>query len=118
MRVEWSASVCSAGRVRVECEWKGVCVWGGGVGGERGFDCDASLLLVGARVREAHVARLRLGDDARLADERVGQRALPVVDVRDHRHVADVVLPVLDRADHVHCELHLHTTHEHIQQIS
>ena len=76
-------------------------------GHSRRLDGDAALLLVLAGVREACLARLRTRDDARLADERVGQRRLAVVDVRDHGHVANVLLLVHDRSDLVHSEIHL-----------
>ena len=73
----------------------------------RGLDANAAFLLVVARVRVARLAGLLVGDDARLADERVAQRTLAVVQVRDHRHVPDVALLVHHAADMVHRNLPL-----------
>ena len=55
------------------------------------LDRDAALLLILAGVGRAHVAGRRGCDDAGGGQERVGQGRLAVIDVRDHRHVADVV---------------------------
>ena len=73
----------------------------------RRLDGDAALLLVLARVGEAGLASLGRGDDARLAHERVGERRLAVVDVRNHGHVADVLLLVHERTDLVDGEVNL-----------
>mmetsp|Transcript_129269 Transcript_129269/g.402054 ORF Transcript_129269/g.402054 Transcript_129269/m.402054 type:complete len:221 (-) Transcript_129269:31-693(-) len=63
------------------------------------LDGHTALLLVGTRVGEACVAGLLGRDDAGLADERVRERRLPVVDVRNDAHRPDVVGLVHDRAD-------------------
>ncbi len=76
----------------------------------RGFDGDAALLLVFARVSEAGLSGAGGSDDSSLGHQRVGQRRLPVVHVRDHRHVTDVGLLVHDGTDLVNCEVHLEET--------
>mmetsp|Transcript_104771 Transcript_104771/g.301505 ORF Transcript_104771/g.301505 Transcript_104771/m.301505 type:complete len:435 (-) Transcript_104771:52-1356(-) len=63
------------------------------------FDRHATLLLVRAGVCEAGVARLLRRNDARLADQRVSQRGLAVIDVRDNAHGTDVFRLVHDRPD-------------------
>mmetsp|Transcript_57563 Transcript_57563/g.174050 ORF Transcript_57563/g.174050 Transcript_57563/m.174050 type:complete len:960 (+) Transcript_57563:128-3007(+) len=69
------------------------------------LDRHAALLLVRARVREARVARLLRGDDARLADEGVREGRLAVVHVRDDAHGADLVRLIHDGADLLHGEV-------------
>lgn len=77
------------------------------VGLVRRLDADATLLFVVARVREARLARLLVGDDARLTDERVTERTLAVVQMSDHRHVSYIILLVHDAADVIHRNLAL-----------
>ena len=68
----------------------------------RGLDGDAADLLVLARVGGPLAARLLDRHEAGLAEQRVGERRLAVVDVRDHRHVAHVVLPRHEHAALLH----------------
>lgn len=72
-----------------------------------GLDGDAAFLLILAGVREASLASVLGGDDARLGDQRIGQRGLAVVHVRDHGHVPDVVLLVHDLTELVRREVNL-----------
>ena len=60
----------------------------GPAGGPGGAAGGATHLLILAGVRQAHVARGGLGDDASGRDQRVGQRRLAVVDVRDDAKVS------------------------------
>merc|ERR1719199_504065 len=71
-----------------------------------GLDGDAAILLVLTRVREAGVARVLRGDDARGGDEGVRQRGFAVIDVRDDGHVTDVVLLVHLATELIDGELH------------
>eukprot|EP00042_Codosiga_hollandica_P038086 m.306022 g.306022 ORF g.306022 m.306022 type:complete len:541 (-) comp55303_c1_seq1:42-1664(-) len=71
-----------------------------------GLDGDAAVLLVGASVHEAGLSSAGLGDDTSLGHQRVGQRAFAVVDVRNHRHVADVSPLVHDATDLVDGKVH------------
>ena len=64
----------------------------------RGFDGDASLLFVLAGVRDA-IADPAYRYDPSLAHERVGERGLAVVHVRNYGHVADVAALIHDGAD-------------------
>ena len=68
-------------------------------GDRRGLHRDAALLLVGARVEVPQLADRLAVHDVVQRQNRVGERRLAVVDVRDDRHVADprrVALQVLD----------------------
>lgn len=76
----------------------------------RGFDGDASLLLVLAGVGEAGFACLGAGNNSGLGDQGVGQRRFSVIDVRDDRHVTDVPLLVHHGADFVHGKVHLESS--------
>ena len=66
------------------------------------FDGHAALLLVRHRVCESGVALLFDGDDVCLAIERIHQRCLPVVDLRDDTRGPEVVGLVHDLADLIH----------------
>ena len=57
----------------------------------RGLDGDAAVLLVLARVRQAHVSGSLDGDNAGSSNQRVGQRGFAVVHMRNHCHVANLV---------------------------
>eukprot|EP01137_Pigoraptor_chileana_P031526 Opistho-2@19439 len=70
------------------------------------LDGDAPLLLIRTRVHKAELSGAGLGNDACLADERVGQRRLSVVDVGNNRHVADVVLLVHEGPNFVDGKVH------------
>lgn len=72
-----------------------------------GLDGDAAVLLVLPGVGEAGLSRVLGGDDACLRHERVSQRGLAVVYVRDHGHVPDVVLLVHDLTELVRREVNL-----------
>ena len=93
------------------------------VGHVRRLDGDASLLLVFTSVSEPRLPGSRPSDDPRLANQRVGQRGLPVIHVGNDGHVADVGPFVHDGTDlpqhHVHGkERNIHTqgtTGVHIQ---
>lgn len=87
------------------------CAWYLSAGFLRGFDGDAALLFIFARVSEAGLSGAGRGDDPSLGHQRVGQRRFPVVHVRDHGHVTDVGLLVHDGTDLVDCEVHLEETH-------
>lgn len=73
----------------------------------RRLDGDAALLLVLAGVGEAGLTGLGTGDDTGLGHERIGQRRLAVVDVRDDGHVADVPLLVHHGTDFVDGKVNL-----------
>lgn len=63
----------------------------GGVQRDGGrLDGDATLLLVGSRIRVAGIASLGGGDDTGFGEERVGEGGLAVVDVGNDRHVTDI----------------------------
>ena len=56
----------------------------------RRLDGNTSFLLVFACVGKSRLSSPLPGDDASLAHEGVGERGLAVIDVSNHRHVADV----------------------------
>ena len=64
-------------------------------GGVLGEDGDPALFLEVVRVHDALVHLLVGADGAGLAEERVDERGLPVVDVGDDGNVADVVSKLL-----------------------
>jgi hypothetical protein len=57
-------------------------------------------------IHEALVSSIGLSNDTGLADKRVSQGRLAVIDVSDHRHVANVRTLVHDHADLVYSEVH------------
>ena len=61
-----------------------------------GLDGNAAVLLVLASVGQASVASGRRGNDTGSRHQRVGEGRLAVIDVRNHRHVTDVVRLLLD----------------------
>ena len=61
-----------------------------------GLDGNAAVLLILAGVGQASVASGRRGNDTGSRNERVGEGRLAVIDVRDHRHVTDVLRLLLD----------------------
>lgn len=73
----------------------------------RGFDGDAALLLVFARVCEAGLSGAGRCNDPRFGHQRVSQRGLPMIHVGNHGHVPDVGLLVHDGPDLIHSEVHL-----------
>lgn len=69
------------------------------------LDSNAAVDLFLETVREAGITSIFTGDDAGFCDERVRQGGLSVVDVRNHRHVSDLLSVVHDLADLVECEV-------------
>ena len=73
----------------------------------RGFDGDASLLLVLPGVGGPGLTSLGSGNDTGLGQKGIGQSGLAVVHVGNHGHVADVVPLVHDATDLVDGEINL-----------
>lgn len=73
----------------------------------RGLDGDAAVLLILAGVSKARLTRVLGGDDACLRYQGIGKGRLAVVHVRDHGHVAYVVLLVHDLTELVRREVNL-----------
>ena len=59
------------------------------------------------RIREPGIACTRRRDNTGLADERIRQRGLAVIDVRNHRHVAHVRWLVHHQTHLLHREVDL-----------
>jgi hypothetical protein len=70
-----------------------------------GFDGHASLLLIGTGVGESSITSCLRGDDTGLANQRIRESGLSVIDVRNHGHGTDVVRFVHDSSDLVDGEI-------------
>lgn len=73
----------------------------------RRFDGDTTFLFILTRVRESCFSSLGTGDDTGFGDERIGQCRLAVIDVRDDRHISNILLFVHHGTDLVYGEVHL-----------
>lgn len=71
------------------------------------FDGDAAVLLILAGVGKASLSCVLCCDDTSLTYKRVRECGLPVVHVRNHGHVPDIVFPVHDFTQLLYCEVHL-----------
>jgi len=74
-------------------------------GKSSGLDSDTTLLLIRTSIGVASITSLGTGNDTSLANDRVGHSGLTVIDVSNHRHVADVGLMVHHLADLVNSEV-------------
>mmetsp|Transcript_34805 Transcript_34805/g.25142 ORF Transcript_34805/g.25142 Transcript_34805/m.25142 type:complete len:810 (-) Transcript_34805:10-2439(-) len=71
-----------------------------------GLDGDATLGLIGTSVSKTLVSRRSHGDDTSRRHERVREGGLAVVNVSNHRHVANVLRLVHDSPQLRECEVH------------
>lgn len=76
----------------------------------RRLDGDTSVLFILAGVSEAGLTGAGPGDDTGLRDQRIRQRRLAVVDVRNDGHISDVLLLVHHPPNLVYREIHLDKT--------
>lgn len=74
-------------------------------GNTSGLDGNTTFLFICAGVSESGGSSLFAGNDTGFANERVGQGRFTVVDVGNHRHVANVRRVVHDLSDLFHCEV-------------